>query len=217
MTTTLLTILFIIIYGTGLYFWDKDVTWRLDHKPTRYIKYIHYSFLILTVVAVIINFVFGLHFRGLWTTRLVIIGLLVTGIFFYPFANKAAENKVEKNYFKLFSFLPIGIAGFLLVPLIGVIFTLTLFGRLTDPASEIFYEDDKLRIQSTYMGVLGPPQLDIIEKKGLFEKRHYRSITHDEHFDSLKVQYDEDSTRIIMISSNPYIGPEHTISIEKMR
>jgi|GEM_PF-2847541 len=213
MTATLLTILFIITYGGGLYFWNRNNAWRLDNKPTCYVKYLHYFFLLLTLVAVITELIFDLHFRGLWTTRAIIIGLLFTGIFFYPFANKNAENRIEKNYFKLFSFLPVGVAGFLLIPFAGIIITLTIFGRLTNPASKIFYEDDNLRIQSTYVGVLGPSQFDIIEKKGLFEKRHYRSITHDEHFDSLRVQYDADSTRIILKSSNEYIEPVKVITI----
>ena len=216
MTATLLTILFIIIYGSGLFFWSKGTTWRLDNKPTYYIKYLHYIFLSLTLVAVVVEFVFGLHFRGLWTTRIIVIGLLITGVFFYPFADKKAENSVEKGYFKLFAVLPIGIAGFLLIPFIGILFTLNLYGKLTNPASEIFFEDDHLRIQKTYAGAIGPSQFDIIEKKGLFEKRRFRTVTHDEHFDTLSVEYNIDSTRIIIISSNEYVQPVKIIALEKI-
>jgi len=53
----------------------------------------------------------------------------------------------------------------------------------------------------------------VIEKKGLFEKSHYQSITHDTHFDSLKVSYDPDATRILFKSTNRFVAPEQVVVI----
>jgi hypothetical protein len=138
---------------------------------------------------------------------------LSTGILFYPFAKKNTLILPEKIYFIFFSLLPAAIAGLLLIPFIGVLIVFSLWGQLTSPVSKIHYEDTHFRIQSSFSGILGPSQLDIIEKKGLFEKSHYQSITHDKHFDSLKINYDRDATRVIFKSTNKFVAPEQVVTI----
>ncbi|MDB5272006.1 MAG: hypothetical protein JWO58_373 [Chitinophagaceae bacterium] len=214
MKTTILSLAFILVYGAGLYLWLKKTDLRFSEKATRYIKYLHYFFLALIFFSIFVHFQFDLDLRGIWTTRMIIFGLLTTGIFFYPFAKKKNLRTPEKAYFLTFSCLPAGIAALLLIPFLGTIIVLSLWGQLTSPISKIHYEDNNLRIQSSFSRLLGPSQLDIIEKKGLFEKSHYQSITHDAHFDSLKVSYDKDATRIILKSTNKFVDPEQVITID---
>jgi hypothetical protein len=213
MKTAILSIIFILIYSTGLYLWLKKTDFRLSVKGSRSVKGLHYGFLFLTLFLVLLNHFMDLDLRGIWTSRLIIFGLITTGILFYPFAQKKDLFLPEKIYFITFSCLPMIAAGVLLVPFIGTIIILSLWGQLTCPVSKIHYEDKNLRIQSSFAGLLGPSQLDIIEKKGLFEKSHYQSITHDKHFDSLKVSYDADATRILLKSTNQFVEPEQTIEI----
>ena len=217
----LVTILFIIAYGLGLFYWDKKIDWRLNPKISRSIKLLHYIGLLicLTVGITYTNFDIGL--RGLWTTRTIIIFTLLTGIFFIFVADKASIRKIEKWYFKIFSFLPILTAGSLFIPFLGVVIVLSLFGQLTDPATEIYYEDDKLRIQSSFVGVLGPPRLDIFEKNLIFEKHLKRADFWANEIDSIRVSYDSDSTRIIAYGLYDYDderkGETETICLRRLK
>ncbi|MDB5257089.1 MAG: hypothetical protein JWM14_1784 [Chitinophagaceae bacterium] len=214
MKTAILSVIFILIYSAGLYLWLKKTDFRLSAKAGLYVKGLHYCFLVLIIFLVLLNYYMALDLRGIWTSRLIILGLITTGILFYPFAPKKSISLAEKIYFIAFSCLPIMVAGVLIVPFIGTIIVLSLWGQLTCPISKIHYEDQNLRIQSSFAGFLGPSQLDVIEKKGLFEKSHYQSITHDTHFDSLKVSYDADATRILFKSTNQFVEPEQVVVIQ---
>jgi len=214
MKTAILSVIFILMYSIGLYLWLRKTDFRLSVKSTRYAKGLHYGFLFLTLFWVVLHHSMDLDLRGIWTSRLIILGWITTGILFYPFAPKKSISTPEKIYFITFTSLPVLIAGVLLVPFIGTIIVLSIWGQLTCPVSKIHYEDQKLRIQSSFAGFLGPSQLDVIEKKGLFEKSHYQSITHDTHFDSLKVSYDPDATRILFKSTNRFVAPEQVVVIK---
>jgi cytochrome b subunit of formate dehydrogenase len=142
----------------------------------------------------------GIGLRGLWTTRIIVITTLLIGIFFVFLSAKNVLNKIEKWYFSFFSFLPILTVGFMLIPFFGAVATISLFGQLFCPADKIFYEDNKLRIQSTFIGVLGPPRIDVYEKVCLYEKHLKRSdfwITSNDSI-SVSLSYDPDSTRVTL-------------------
>lgn len=200
----LVTILFIIAYGLGLFYWDKKINWRLNPKMSRSIRLLHYIGLLicLTVGSTYTNFDIGL--RGLWTTRIIILFTLITGVFSIFLGDNTSINKIEKWYFKIFSFMPILTAATLFIPFLGVVIVLSLFGQLTDPATKIYYEDDKLRVQSSFVGVLGPPRLDIFEKKMIFEKKIKRNSFWANEIDSIKVAYDTDSTRVVVYGLYDY-------------
>jgi hypothetical protein len=213
MKTAIISIIFIFIYSASLYLWVKKTTFRLSLKGSQYIKWLHYVFLLLTLFSITMHYAFDLELRGVWTTRIIIFGLLTTGILFYPFAVKKSISTLEKIYFMVFSCLPIVVAGILLIPFLGTVIILSLWGQLTCPVSKIHYEDKNIRIQSSFSELLGPSRLDIIEKKGLFEKSYFQSITHDTHFDSLSVSYDKDATRVMFKSTNKFVQPEQTVII----
>lgn len=194
----IVTIIFIITYGLGLIYWNKKVSFRLNLNLSNRIKKFHYLGLFICVLVFVSYSYFDIGLRGLWTTRIIIILTLLTGIFFIFIADRTTINKVEKLYFKLFSFLPILSAGILFIPFLGVVIVVSLFGQLFDPAKKIYYEDDKLRVQSTFVGVLGPPRIDIFEKKFILEKHLKRTDFYAPEIDSIKVSDDTDSTRIIV-------------------
>lgn len=147
---------------------------------------------------------FNIGLRGLWTTRTIIIFTLFTGMFFILLADKSSIRKIEKWYFRIFSFFPILAAGILFIPFLGVVFILSFFGQLTSSASEIYYEDEKLRIQSSFVGVLGPSRLDIFEKDLIFEKHLKPADFCVNEIDSIRVSYDIDSTRIFFYGLYKY-------------
>ena len=65
---------------------------------------------------------------------------------------------------------------------------LSLFGQLTEPVKNIYYEDNELRVQSTFVGVLGPPRLDVFQKIGLFEIRVHKLCWSAADIDSVRVE-----------------------------
>lgn len=187
----------IIGYSFLLFYWSWAVSWRLDAKTTGTIKSIHYAGLTICIAVAVAFTLFDIGLRGLWTTRVIIIMTLLTGVFFQFVANRAALRRIESLYFTLFSFLPIATAGMLLVPFLGVVLIASLWGQLTAPAERIYYEDEQLRVQSTFVGVLGPPRIDIYRKDLMFEKHLSRADYWASEIDSISVSYDQDSTRVI--------------------
>lgn len=138
-------------------------------------------------------------------------------MFFILLSDKMVMNKIEKIYFRIFSFLPVFTAGFLYIPFLGVVLVFSLFGQLISPADKIYFQDNKLRIQSSFVGVLGSPRLDIFEKKGIFEKHYLQDDYRAAHYDSIKVHYDIDSTRIILYPNHEYDDSIRIICLEKIK
>lgn len=213
MKTALLSIAFMLFYCAGLYLRYKKKGYLFPAGSSRYLRYLHYAFLFLFTTLLVLHLGFDLDFRGVWSNRIIITGWLLTGILFYPLCSVKALPTLEKSYFVVLAFLPVGIAAVFLMPLVGSILVLSYWNMLTQPVSRIHYEDSHLRIQSSFSGLLGPSQLNVIEKNGLFEKSHYRTITHDTHFDSLIVNYGTNNAQIIFKSTNQFVAPEEVVVI----
>jgi len=216
-----LTIIFLFTYGLCLFYGEKQVIWRLNQKATKTTKLLHYIGLCVCVIVCILTANFDIGLRGLWTTRSFIIVTLLTGIFLRFIADKTTVNKFEKWYFRIFSFLPVVTAATLLIPFIGGVLVMSLFGRLLEPAKDIYYDDNNYRIQSTFVGVLGPPKMDIYEKTFVFEQRLKESDRFSGGIDSIKVSYDKDSTRITAYGLYDYDeklkGKKETINLKKKK
>ena len=193
-----LTIAFLLTYTYGLFRWDKYVAWRLSSKVSKTIKYVHYLTLFVALIIAFTYSQYGIGLRGLWTTRTFVIIALLTGVFFNFVTDKAILNKIEKIYFKLFSFLPTVTGVILCVPFLGVVIVFSLLGRIIEPANTIYYEDQKLRIQSSFRGVLAPKQIDLFVKNNFYEKYLYVPDLYCGDNDSVTVHYDKDSTRIFI-------------------
>jgi hypothetical protein len=199
----IIPVLVIIFYGLGIYFWNRKVRWRLNVRSSKRLKYTHYAFAILTVAASLLILFDDISFAGQWTTRIILIGFLLSGIIIHPLSEWSGKPGIEKNYFRVFAFLPILTAGISLIPFLGAVVVLSLFGRLIAPAEDIYYEDKTLRVQSTFIGVLGPPRLDIVEKKGLFEVRVNKAYRSAADIDSVRIVKNGDETSVI-VYNQPY-------------
>jgi hypothetical protein len=212
-----LTIAFLLTYTYGLFQWDKYVTWRLSNKVSKTIKYVHYLTLFIALIIAFTYSQFGVGLRGLWTTRTFIIIALLTGVFFNFVTDKTILNKIEKIYFKLFSFLPTMTGVILCIPFLGVVIVVSLLGRIIEPANTIYYEDDHLRIQSSFIGVLAPKQIDLFEKKSFYEKYLYVPNFNCGDNDSIAVHYDKDSTRIFIYEQPNSDSRPGIICIDKLK
>ena len=205
----IIVLLIILFYLFCLFYWNKYIDWRLDEKISKRIKYSHYIGLFICILITIHYTIYDIGLRGIWTSRIIIIYTLTTGIFFTFLSDKNILKKIEKIYFKAFSFFPVLISTFLLVPFWGILVVFSLLGQLILPYEKIIYEDKHLRIQNSFSGIMAGSSFDIFEKRIIFEKHLYKKINKD--CDSLDVHYDKDSTRILLYNTD-----NDTVRIEKI-
>ncbi|MBC8047715.1 MAG: hypothetical protein H7Y00_13040 [Fimbriimonadaceae bacterium] len=155
----------------------------------------HFAFLFAVIFLTIIDAKYEYTLRGIWTNRLIIIMCILTGIASYLITLRP-KNLIIRAYFFTIIFSPILCILLLFYPFLMVV-PFSLVGRLIDPVDEIYYEDKDLRIQSSFVGVLGPPWLYIKEKKGLFEKNLYEEPFAPFDYDSVAVNYESENIKII--------------------
>ncbi|MQP23487.1 hypothetical protein GFJ94_00210 [Flavobacterium sp. LMO8] len=206
--------LFLIITGSYAYslkFWKKN-QFRFSEFTSRYLKYLHYFTFVLSLSFVFIDY----SLRGIWTSRIVIIISIFIGIFYNLIAQKSVLNKVEKYYFAFLSFFPILFFGLVLIPMICFIIVVSLIGQLFNPVDKIYYEDNKLRIQSSFVGVMAPPRIKVYKKFGIFEKQYKNQNLNFEDIDSIKVDYKNDTANLYIwydYNENPSTPEEFKIKL----
>ncbi len=181
------------IYVFSLKFWKKN-QFRFSESTSKGIKFLHYFTLLLSLSFVFINY----SLRGIWTTQIVIIISIFIGVFYNLIAQKSVLNKVEKYYFTFLSFFPIMFFGLVIIPMIGFIIVVSLIGQLFNPVDKIYYEDDKLRVQRSFVGVLAPPRIKVYKKFGIFEKEYKDENLNFEDIDSIKVDYKNDTANLFI-------------------
>lgn len=205
-------LIFITLYLLGLYLWNKKVSWRLNDKITSWTKRLHYTFVILLVTAGVLNFISAIRFRGIWTTHLMIIGILFSGLLISLLSDWKDRSRFEKYYFKLYGLLPVVTVAILMIPIVGLIIVAVVFGRLTQPVEKIYFEDTTLRVQSTFVG-LGVSQLDVLEKRGPFEIKLNKELTYAERLDSVKIEQRSDRTILLLYSNG---SAKDTVQLKKI-
>ncbi|ANQ51773.2 hypothetical protein MY04_4437 [Flammeovirga sp. MY04] len=162
-----------------------------------HLKLAHYFSFFVTGIIVVLFINYNIGLRGIWTSRIIILFFFLSGIFFHLIAEKEAMKKWEFWYFKGFSFLPVGISLFTFIPFLGPVIVFSILGQLFIPVDKIYYEDDQLKVQTRFVGVLGPPQFEVYQKEFIFEKRITDYNTYWRYnIEEASVSYDEDSTRI---------------------
>lgn len=199
----ILSVLILITYWICLKFW-KENTYRFSEKTSRLIKYIHYLFLSISIIL----FANGLNLKGIWTSRIVFLTSLFLGIFFNLIAQKIVLTKIEKMYFNFLSVFPIVIFSLILIPFLGIVLIASIIGQLFNPYETIYYNDDHIRIQSSFMGVLSAPKVKMYTKDAFFERLVESTERFPEDIDSLKVTYTNDSIKVVMwyqYNENPEI------------
>lgn len=206
--------LFLIIaasYAYSLKFWKKN-QFRFSEVTSMNLKYSHYLTLALSLSFVFFDY----SLRGIWTTQIVIIISIFIGVFYNLIAQKSVLNKFEKYYFTFLSFFPILFFGFVIIPMIGFIIVVSLIGQLFNPVDKIHYEDNKLRIQTSFVGVMAPPKIKVYKKFGIFEKQYKDENLNFEDIDSIKVDYEKDAANLYIwneYNENPNKPEEFKIKL----
>jgi hypothetical protein len=189
----ILAFTFLVLYGYWYKRKIKSGTERLSYRLSTIAKNLHYIGLALCVVVIVLNS-YDFAFRGLWTTRIIIILTLFTGSLLYPLSDKKWRNSIEKYYLKVFSWVPFFFSGVLVIPFMGLLIMGSLFAQLANPG-RVWYEDDNLVIKQRVSGVLGMAESAYVWRyQGLLRKHVY----HLKYWDgaeksSLRVTY-TDST-----------------------
>ena len=163
------------------------------------LKLIHYLALILTTALVLVYINFNYCFPGFWIGRLLFVLAIISGLTIYPLAENSISNKIESFYFKLFSMFPIFFLMVLLVPFIGVIIAISAIGTLISPYEKIYFQDDKIRVQTTFTSPMVAPEINIYSKKFLFEKHLKEYDFRYYEADTVEVKYKNDSTFIYFL------------------
>lgn len=206
--------LFLIIAGSYAYslrFWKKN-QFRFSAFKSRCLKYLHYFTLVLSLSFAFLDY----SLRGIWTTQIVILISIFIGVFYNLIAQKSVLNKVEKYYFTFLSFFPILFFGLVLIPMAGFIIVVSLIGQLFNPVDKIYYEDNKLRIQSSFVEVMAPPRIKVYKKNGIFEKEYKDENLNFEDIDSIKVNYKNDTANMYIwyeYNENPNKPEEFKIKL----
>ena len=201
---------------------EKQGRLRFSEPVSAAIKKIHFSCIITTAIISVLYGFFALRIGGIWSSRMIVITLLITGLFYYPFTSIGSLGQGERSYFRLFSYMPSIVGGITFVlPYMGIILTVSLLGRLSSPIKELLYEDDKLRVESQFAGILGPPKIHLYEKGFLWEKRLDEGGLDSYDLDSVSVSYDVDSTRITLYGLDKSFKrrdriPEQIISLKRI-
>lgn len=196
-----LGVIFIVGYLSA-FFLRKNKGYKFGVKPSLVLKKMHYAALFFCGVAILLYNVFSLTFYGSWTTRVFIITAFFTGVFFHLISAKLYSNKIEKIYFTVLSFIPMGLFAFLLVPFLGLIVVVSLWAILFCPGEKV-YEDDKLIIKEDSKGVLSMAKLEVIERKGLFDNSEALAYAYT-LADSATVHYDKNKANIYFYQKDIY-------------
>ncbi|MEO8517075.1 MAG: hypothetical protein ABI426_10035 [Flavobacterium sp.] len=203
-------IVLIITYTFSLRYW-KNNKFRLSLQKSIYLKYSHY----LTIAISIIFFFNELKIKGIWTNRIIFFIAILSGIFYNLITQNTSLNQLEKYYFKFLKIIPILFGAFTLIPFAGIVVVISIIGQLTSPYSKIYYDDDNIRIQESFVGALAGPKTKVYTKSMLFEKYRKEAESFPNEIDSVKVEYAKDSINIYFWNDymeNPKLGEKFQIS-----
>ncbi|MEL7121115.1 MAG: hypothetical protein AAFO07_16810 [Bacteroidota bacterium] len=175
--------------------WNKKASWTVNARLFHLLKLAHYLGVVLCVSLMLVYLVFDIGFRGIWADRIIIALTTFTGIVLVLSDNQPTK-KFDQKYFKIFSALPILAGLYFLIPLSGPLSFFHLAGNLFE--KEVYYQDENLRIQETFNGLLQSPKIGVYEKTLFLEKKLHIATVDILEVDSVIVTYDTDSTRILI-------------------
>ncbi len=203
----LIPFLIIRLYGFEYLRWSKKNKHRLNLKLSKKIKILHYVMLTLFAILFFIEINYYYIINFIWIKRIIIIILMISGIFFNSFSNQLFKKKIEKIYFKLFSYLPILISIIWMIPFLGLFVCYGLFCTLFNPISKTYYEDKNVKIHSAYFNPMAQPKAEIYKRKIFFNKLVQMKDDRIYDLDSVKVYYEKGLIKILFYNELNTITP----------
>lgn len=193
-----------LVFIVGLFGLLKKV--RLTSTATSVTKKVLLYLLSLLLIAAILA-QFDTYFRGYWTTRILIWLFILSASLLFAFGNRHILTKPWRIFTGIFFYFPLSsILLFFILPFLGPVLIITLWGHILGDKNDIFYSDRELRLQRVFHGALGPAgPPDYFKKNGIFEfDKGTLSVNFYENPDSLKVYKTKDTITIYFYHSGNY-------------
>lgn len=203
----LIPFLIIRFYGFEYLKFSKKNKSRLSLSISKIIKNLHYITFLLCLLLMLIDVKYNYIVNLIWIKRFLIIITLLSGILMNSIINKISINKVENRYFVIFSYLPIIISIIWSIPFWGLFTCYSIYSTLFNPIEKIHYEDNNLKIQSSYFNPMAPAKIEMYRKGLFFNKTIKMKEDRIYDIDSIKVQYKNDKTKILFYNNENLENP----------
>lgn len=193
-----------LVFVTGLFGILKEV--RLSSRATSVTKKL---FLFLSTVLVIAAILaqFDTYFRGYWTTRILIWLFILSASLLFAFGDRTILAKPWRIFTGILFYFPISSALlFFILPFLGPVLIITLWGHILGDKNDTFYCDRDIRLQRVFHGALGPAgPPNYFKKNGIFEfDKGTISVNFYENPDSLKIDKTKDTITVYFYHSGNY-------------
>ncbi len=182
-----------IVFLIGLFGLIRKI--RMSFRATALLKKL-FSFVGSVLVVVAILFHFDIYLRGYWTTKIFIWFFILIASLLFTFGNRNALGKAVKVITGItFCFPVASVLWLFIVPFMGPVLTLTIWGHILGNKDDVLYDDNEIRLQRVFKGALGssgPPYY--FKKSGILEfSKGALSVNFYENPDSLKVDKTKDT------------------------
>jgi hypothetical protein len=191
-----------LVFVVGLFGLIKKV--RLSFRATTITKKI-LLFIngVLIVVAILAQF--DIYLRGYWTTKFLIWVFVLIASLLFAFGDRLVLTKPWRIFTGFIFYIPIAsILWFFIVPFMGPVLSITIWGRILGDKDDIFYNDNDIRLQRVFKGALGPAgSTNYFKKSGILEfDKGILSGNFYETPDSLKVDKTKDTVIVYFYHSD---------------
>ncbi|HSC54507.1 MAG TPA: hypothetical protein VLC98_12830 [Phnomibacter sp.] len=193
-----------IVFIVGLVGLIKQV--RLTFSSTSIIKKFFLFLLVLLIVAAILA-KFDIYFRGYWTTRILIWFFILFASLLFAFGDRFILTKPWRLFTGFIFYFPLAsILWFFIVPFMGPVLSITIWGHILGSKDDIFYCDNDIRLQRVFHGALGPAgPPNYFKKSGVLEfDKGLLSVNFYETPDSLKIEKTKDTITVYFYHNRNY-------------
>ena len=193
-----------LVFLTGLFGLFKKV--RLTTKTTAVIKKVFIAIIVALLIAAVLA-QFDTYLRGYWTTKALIWLFILIASSIFAFGDRRVLTKPWRIFTGFIFYFPLAsVLWFFVVPFLGPVLSLTLWGHILGDKDDIFYCDKDIRLQRVFHGALGPAgPPNYFKKSGILEfDKGVLSVNFYENPDSLKVEKAKDTITVYFYHSSNY-------------
>ena len=191
-----------LVFLIGLFGLIKKV--RLSQKITIITKRLFITLSIILIVASILAY-FDTYLRGYWTSKFLIWLFIFIASLLFTFGDRVILTKRWRVFTGFIFYFPFAsILWFYIVPFMGPVLSITIWGHILGDKDDIFYSDNDIRLQRVFKGALGPAgPPNYFKKSGILEfDKGILSVNFYETPDSLKVDKTKDTVTVYFYHSN---------------
>lgn len=193
-----------LVFSIGLFGLIKKV--RLSTKTTLIGKKLFIILGVILIVAVILA-QFDTYLRGYWTTKFLIWLFILIASLLFAFGDRSILTKAWRIFTGIIFYFPLAsVLWFFIVPFMGPVLSITIWGHILGDKDDIFYSDKDIRLQRVFHGALGPAgPPNYFKKNGILEfDEGNLSVNFYENPDSLKVEKTKDTITVYFYHSGNY-------------